>query len=643
MAVNKKRQLIPFFIFLIIPSLALFPIWLNPVSFFQRNSDIAGFALPLFTFFKDTIIATGKIPLWQNVFLSGYPLLGDPQSVLLYPFNYLAIFIDLPKFFTLYYLFHLFLAGFSVYYLGKQVVKLTNKAAILAGIIYSLCPKFIAHIEAGHLNLFASYSYIPVVLFFYFLLLKKPTPAKAVMFGFSMAMVYVLYITTFYYLLLILVGLSIYQMFRHDQTKNLRLLIFFGISSLFFSGFVLPELLASIELWPQLARNLLQYSDIAGVALAWRQYLSFLFDPLSVKIVHTEMVLYPGFLALILAGIGFSKKPLKEKILIGLIISGCFFYAVGPKTAFYLTLFKHLPGVSLFRIPSRMWFIVILIISLLAGFGLDQLFQKRKKIALALIILTLAEFIYLANIRLSIPVSLAVNTIPSKFYSKILESKSGYFRIYCTQQCLMYSIISGRNISMVDGYNPVQLRNYFWFYQKAAGFEFASYAPILPPYQTLVDKPQPDAARQGVLGIRYVITPFRLTDPNYQLEISINGLYLYRNNLEKPRVYLANKGEIIPLKVTSDQPGRVVVDIPTSSEGKVVLNEVYTKAWKVYLDDKKDNAEEENNIVIAASINKDNKKLVFLYEPLGIPYSWYILLITYIVSVLLMIRKRSFL
>ena len=632
---KKKLNFLNNFIFVLIPFLIFKEYLFKPQTILLKNNDLASFAEPLFIIFKNSILNYKFFPQWQNLFLSGYPLLGDPQSILIYPFNYLSLILDLNIFFIFYFIFHLIIAALGSYHLAKRVFKLSKEGAVLCGVLYSIAPKMIAHIDSGHINLFASYAYVPLVLLFTYLIFKKPTFLKSALLGFFTSLVYVLYITTFYYLILIIIAFSIYLLLKNYYKFQIKYLLF---SVLFFILFSLPELLASIELWPQVIRNLLTYEDIAGSVLAWRQIVNYLFNPQTIINTHTEMVLYTGFFPGLLFITSFIRTSRKNKILILLILTFCLLYAIGPKTFFYNFLFNKLPGVNLFRVPSRMWFIVSLMISIVAGAGFDLIYKVNKILAMFLFILCIGEFIFLANQRLEMTSDIPTGSISNEF-RQLISNEKGYFRIHCIKQCIPLDIIFDNYLSLTSGYNPVQLKNYFWFYQKASGFQFASYAPSLPPYQTFADTLQPNAMLLGSLGVRFVISPYTLENKNFHFIKKIDDLYLYKNYLEKPRVYIKNAEGETPLSIKKDIPGYVATDLPNQEYGEIVLNEVYTTGWRVYIDGRETRPYQVNDIVIGSNIPRNTKTVTFSYEPLGTPYSWYILIMVYIFSIFVIIKK----
>lgn len=632
---NRKIILAAFLITFII----YLPFIINPDFFYNRNNDLQNYNKPLFSIFKGAFEKSRSIPLWQNILLSGYPLLGDPQSIIMYPFNYLSLLIDVDYYFLIYFLFHSSLGILGVYYLCRRCLSFPRSGAFLAGIFYILSAKLFAHVEAGHTNLFASYAYVPWAILAFILFIKKANLKTSIFLGLSLSLIYLLYLTTFYYLVLFLIVLGIYHKSYIDFKKN-RLMFFGLLAILSFLGFSLPELLASYELWPNLTRNLLTFEDVAGLPLAWRQYLGQIFNPLTVIHVQTEGVIYVSFFLLILSILGFKTLKLKFKILIFTLFTFIFLYSVGSKTEVYKFLYNYFPGIKLFRVQTRIWFIVTLGISILGAKGFANLYQKKKNMALFLAICAVVEVLIFSFLRFKLQQSKVISPVPTQLYKNIFENEKDFFRIYCTNECIHFDTARRYNIGFIGGYTPVQLSNYFYFFQKAAGFNFSSYAISLPPYQVLVDQPQPKAYYIGLLGVRYIISSYSLSDHNFSLLNKEGSFNLYKNNLEKPRVYLLdNENNEVPLNITYEHPGFIEIAI-NNLKGRVIINEIYAKGWKVYKDSIRENAVEYEGVLLSTNISQETKKIVFKYEPLFTPYSWYILIFTYLVALFILLRKN---
>lgn len=621
---------------LLVPYIFLYTLILNPQKITSLNNDIQ-FWVPIYNEFKKGIITDHTIPMWQNKTLLGFPILGDPQSIVTYPLTYLVTFVSLPTFFVLYLLFHLKLSSLTTYFVGKHIIKLSRLPSLLVSFLYTFSPKMLSHIGEGHINLVAAYSLFPALILCVYMLIKKPDFKKSLLVGLLFSSLFITYITIFYYSLLAAILLIITLLISrnlHLYIKKVRYLI---LALVFGLGFQFPQILAEIELWPQLSRYLLNYQDTGGPIYAWRQFFSFIFNPFSIGSYPVEYMLYLGFTAVILAGIGFfAIKPTKYKITIALLITIVLFYNFGTKTNVYEFAYKFIPGVDLFRVPTRSYYLITLSISLLAGLGLKYIKNKYgRQIAVLLVLICFFEYFLIGqkilNSKAAVP-----KVEPDNISEVITKDYDSYFRVYCTSSCIPYEFIDDKKIGSAVGYNPVQLANVFQYHQKMGGYQFASYAPFLPPYQTFVDMPQPNAQNLGLLRVKYVISTYSLTDPNLKLVSNIDNYLLYQNLIVLPRAFLIKNGKSLPLTVIKDLPGQIEVDVP--QDGEVAISEVFTLSWKAYFNNKRINLQKYNNIIISANPSGPGR-LLFKYEPLGTPFSWTVPLLSYTILIVVFIKR----
>lgn len=134
-----------------------------------------------------------------------------------------------------------------------------------------------------------------------------------------------------------------------------------------------------------------------------------------------EWQLYPGIITVFLVIFAFvkiksSRAPEKyHKVFYGLMAIFALFLSFGPKinimdrlvmTGPYMLFYKWIPGFSSLRVPSRLFVLVMLALSVLAGYGFLHLLRKfsaiRKKIAVG----TLVGILILLDFA-SIPLPLA--------------------------------------------------------------------------------------------------------------------------------------------------------------------------------------------------------------------------------------------
>ena len=113
--------------------------------------------------FGFTEMAGGNFPLWNPYFYGGAPFLGDFQSALLYPLNFIFLILPIPVAINWSFALHVFLLGATTYAWAVAGRGLKPLAAFVAGAACMFCAPFFLHIEAGHLSNVCSMAWIPLV------------------------------------------------------------------------------------------------------------------------------------------------------------------------------------------------------------------------------------------------------------------------------------------------------------------------------------------------------------------------------------------------------------------------------------------------------------------------------------------------
>src|SRR3989344_5352069 len=166
------------------------PIFINPSIFLNRGNDLEEFFWPIFYFTKSNILLSGQIPLWNNLFFSGTPLITDPQSGLFYLPNVLFLLFSIDSAFIISIFLHSLLGGIGMYLLSKRGFNFTNLAALFTGISYIFWPKIIGFIEAGHFGLIVSSAWIPFSILSAMKLGQSPSLKWSTLFAVSLAFIF---------------------------------------------------------------------------------------------------------------------------------------------------------------------------------------------------------------------------------------------------------------------------------------------------------------------------------------------------------------------------------------------------------------------------------------------------------------------
>ena len=126
---------------------------------------------------------------------------------------------------------------------------------------------------------------------------------------------------------------------------------------------------------------------------------------------------------------------------------------------------------------------------------------------------------------------IASDRIPMSFYQQIAV-KGTQIRAYCTTGCLDRLTAQKMGIELLGGNNPVQLKEFVNYLQKAGGYTETGYFPILPPYTVFDQQPQPDAELLAQTATKFVVSPYELKDDKLKLIDQEQDYRLYQNTVD---------------------------------------------------------------------------------------------------------------
>ncbi|PJA42828.1 hypothetical protein CO176_01325, partial [Candidatus Woesebacteria bacterium CG_4_9_14_3_um_filter_39_10] len=115
-----KNKYFPFLVIFLTVLFFYLPIFLKPNILLERENDLQGFFWPIIYFVKNQILTNHELPLWNNVFFGGTPLLPDPQSPLFYFPNIIFLILPIGIGFIASFFLHSVLAGVGMYITSKD-------------------------------------------------------------------------------------------------------------------------------------------------------------------------------------------------------------------------------------------------------------------------------------------------------------------------------------------------------------------------------------------------------------------------------------------------------------------------------------------------------------------------------------------
>ena len=306
-----------------------------------------------------------------------------------------------------------------------------------------------------------------------------------------------------------------------------------------------------------------------------------------------------GIIVLTLAIFGYLKLNIKNKIYT--------LFSAGIITFLALNILTF-DWFILFRVSTRFWFPIIIIIMYLAAKGLDYLTSKNKKLLLVFGLLSLIEYLLIGKYIFSKPIKLVESTPPGII--AFLAEDVGIYRVFCLTKCIRQKDAAINNIELVEGYGTLQQKNYFGYSQQLAqGYWDKKYTLSIPPFQNYIyEKFKPYPPALTTYRVKYVISPYELSIMNLKLIKIIDQFYLYQNELYVSPNYNIYKPNFI----------RVVVKDETL---KLTIPEVYSPSWNAYLNGiEKVDILESIEKTRSVNIKSDTKFVDFKYE--AIKFSW---------------------
>ncbi len=535
-----KAKFYPLIIFSVILVFFL-PFIFKPELLTVRDNDLGRTYIPLFSFFKDSILLNHQFPIWRPSQMMGETLIGNPLWSPIYPLNAIFIFLPIGLGSIIYLLFHFELAGLSTYFLGRSF-KLSNIASVSAALFYAFSTKMLLHISAGHITMVAAAGFIPLAFLSVKHLIIKPSFSWIVAGSISLAAMYILYPTIFYYTIIFLVIYYLYQyppklIKNFDIVNSIKYFWPFAILMLVTLGLAAAALLPQLEFAPFSTRGSMQFFDVAQPLWNLKRFaLSLVFPyPIFSSLDH-ESFLYLGIVPIVLSMFGFFHLPRNKKIIFFLFFILAAAFAAGASTPVFKFAYNFLPVLKYSRIETRLWFDVALAVALLAAFGISKI--KSKLIIYPLLIFFLMENLFIGYKKtLSIP-NLSFSN--ESLYQYLANDRDN-FRIYCTTYCFNPQLLSKYKITILAGETPIQDKKVVEFLQRAGNYEYRHFAVIFPPYQVwqVSNPPQPNPELLSKANVKYIASTYKLQDKNFKFVGNYQNILLYKNSLPIPSEILS--------------------------------------------------------------------------------------------------------
>ncbi len=331
-------------------------------------------------------LASGNLMLWNPYVFSGTPFLGGFQSALLYPLNWIYLWLPVGTAIDLDLAIHVFLGGIFGYawIAGRGIRPL---AAFFGACVLVFGSAFFLRVLAGQLTLVAVVSWSPLLLLAVDRLIERPRPGWALVGIAATTLMILAGYPAAVYATGVAVGLSIAFQWRRF-TAPLQSLSWLALVA------IAPVFLAAAQLWPGLAAAG-ETLRADGVPLDFATSFSLppenlvtllapsFFGDLTLfyywgRWFYWDVTLYIGAVGIFLALHGAIRGEREQQRSAAWIAAILIVIALGSHTPVYALLHAWVPGFDSFRAPSKFALQASLFLAMLAAIGGDRLLASPR-------------------------------------------------------------------------------------------------------------------------------------------------------------------------------------------------------------------------------------------------------------------------
>jgi hypothetical protein len=610
-----------------VPFLLLAPFWSRQDVFaFPRSGLGTDFLVkqwPNGVFVKRSIWEVHEFPMWRTRSMLGVPFLGNASSLVFYPLYWPILVLPVARAIYLTFALHLGILAAGMYAMARRAFSFDRWAAVISALSFGLSYKVLSHIAGGHLDIISSLTWLPwafVLIYEYF---QRQCARWIALVGVVLALSFLSHPPT-----ALLGGLAVssYVLFlwggaflgrkwhgsHGEASPRERKPPYWNVlwqGSALALAPVLALLVAAVQAIPMLAllpltsRASLSAAEASQYALP-PSWLPMMFMPSGLQFPEWSIYVGVAVLALVPAAFLLKRPDATTWFLTGMALVSAIL-SLGNETPLFVLLYRLVPGVSFLRVPSRLWFLTLFSLALLAGKGFDIVCASHGARGLRIVwtataavyVIALVTLFPLASWRgealvttcvvvpvvawclvwsrypvvhrrlgrtgalgwalllalllaaggqvgiLMKPMHVGSVLEPTPVVSWI-ESQEGLFRIYDLDWEISPSVGVHYQLETLGDAEPFHPAYLARMLNRAAGCPADTYSVNLPSCSR-EQQPQLDARLLGLLNVRYVVTSGRIDDPAFGLVVHLGGRRLYANAYALPRVFVAGRASVL--------------------------------------------------------------------------------------------------
>lgn len=642
-------------------------------------SDLTISHLPYAEYIRMSLSQLGQIPLWYPGLFGGMPLAAHPLAGFWYVPGWAGILLPAPIGFNLALALHMVAAGLGMYLLLKSE-GVGELAAMLGGLAFELTPKLLAHWAAGHVSLCFAYSLTPWLLYCESKATQKNSWRWIGLTAITLTLITLADIRWAAFAGLGWLGFRLYHLFGRGLSLTrvwdwlLKSFVIGGLTLLLAA----PFLFDFLQFTALSTRTGLSGAERSQFGLPLDQLLGMVYPDFG---GYAEWVFYPGALSVILMGmLLFAKGGWKRAGYWLILLISSLVLAIGSSLVENLPLFNLMRVSSRFTFLFCLAAAILLGIGVdamlrkeeagirfgpaswlagagiagLSGFLATAVWLGSGRLPMEMIwggsffllgmgflfLLrygwpgvrwAMAGFVILICLDLGVAGNSQLRWVKAEVVEQeglrianLLSQQEAVGRIYSPSYQVPQLIAERANLDMLSGIDPMQLTSFVNYMESATRIPIAGYSVPIPPLDAdrVFESNRgivPDAWKLAWMNVGRLVTGERLQSTRgWELAGEVDGVYLYRNTLQRPQAWvqtssLAIDGRYTEAIVVAYSPNRI--RLAGEGPGVLVLSEIYYPGWRVKVDGQPAEIEQIAGLLRAVKIGEGRHDIVFTYWP----------------------------
>lgn len=315
---------------------------------------------------------SGEYPLWQNVLLAGAPFAANPLNKVTYPPQVLALILPPSVHLNVMILLHLLIGTLGMWRWARAW-QLGDIGATLAVLSYMMAPRMLGHLGAGHLDIYYAMAWLPCLMT---LLHNGARKGAGLRYLLSLSMVGAMLVLADVRVSLFAGMFAVaYLLWRAAALRDFWR-VGWALGALVSFAVLVAGLIVPLMGWqPYLTRSDLSPLEAGIFSVEPLALVGMLLPSHSGQI---ETLVYFGLGVFVLAGLGLVGLPRGARIFFGGVLLVALLWTLGE----YSPLWRWAAQwefIRWFRVPSRAWLIITLVMPLLAGMGAQALMHAAER------------------------------------------------------------------------------------------------------------------------------------------------------------------------------------------------------------------------------------------------------------------------